>query len=467
MAEEPTSRSASPIRRAVKYFYDHDTHWVTDNVNSVIATAAGSFQEELGCPGDWQPDCLRSWLQDKDGDGSYEFATTAIPAGSYEFKVALNEAWDTSYPGSNVPFTTADGDLVTITYDAATTDVAVIVASAPPPGPSSVTIAGSLQSELGCPGDWQPDCAATHLVYDGDDDVWQGVFTLPAGDYEYKAPLNDSWDENYGAGGVLNGANIALSLSAETDVKFYYDHKTHWVTDNVNSTIATFAGSFQSELGCPGDWQPDCLQSWLQDLDGDGTYEFTTSAIPPGDYEGKVALNEAWDTSYGVGGGGDNVPFTVTADTVAVTFSWDSATTIPTITVDDGGGLEPGDEALVADPVRVPFADEVFYFVMTDRFADGDDTNNARRRRKRRPPASTGSIRPTKGSTTAATCRAFSTTSTTSKGSAPPPSGSRRRSSIAGCRGAAPTCLPGTTGTGRSTSRRSIPTWAPTQRCRP
>ena len=25
------------------------------------------------------------------------------------------------------------------------------------PAPTAVTIAGSLQSELGCPGDWQPD----------------------------------------------------------------------------------------------------------------------------------------------------------------------------------------------------------------------------------------------------------------------------------------------------------------------
>ena len=32
------------------------------------------------------------------------------------------------------------------------------------PNPTSVTIAGSLQSELGCPGDWQPDCGITHLT---------------------------------------------------------------------------------------------------------------------------------------------------------------------------------------------------------------------------------------------------------------------------------------------------------------
>src|SRR5689334_19141397 len=66
------------------------------------------------------------------------------------------------------------------------------------PNPTSVTIAGSLQSEAGCPGDWDPACATTHLTYDASDDVWQGTFTLPAGSYEYKAALNNAWDENYG-----------------------------------------------------------------------------------------------------------------------------------------------------------------------------------------------------------------------------------------------------------------------------
>ena len=61
--------------------------------------------------------------------------------------------------------------------------------------PTSVTVAGSLQSEAGCPADWDPACATTHLAYDANDDVWQGTFNnLPAGDYEYKAALNDAWD---------------------------------------------------------------------------------------------------------------------------------------------------------------------------------------------------------------------------------------------------------------------------------
>jgi len=135
-----------------------------------------------------------------------------------------------------------------------------------------VTIAGSLQSEVGCRGDWQPDCAASHLTYDANDDVWQGVWAMPAGSYEYKAALNDSWIENYGQHAAPGGANIPIPLAAAGSVKFYYDHKSHWATDNKTAVIATVPGSFQSELGCAGDWDPGCLRSWLQDIDGDGIY---------------------------------------------------------------------------------------------------------------------------------------------------------------------------------------------------
>ena len=51
---------------------------------------------------------------------------------------------------------------------------------------------------------------------------------------------------------------------------------------------ATLVGSLQSELGCSGDWQPDCLRTWLEDPDGDGIYTFETRAIPPGSYETRM-----------------------------------------------------------------------------------------------------------------------------------------------------------------------------------
>lgn len=207
------------------------------------------------------------------------------------------------------------------------------------PDPASVTIAGSLQSELGCAGDWDPACALSHLAYDAGDDVWQQTFTIPAGSFEYKAALNDSWTENYGLHAAPGGANIPINLGADTSVKFYYDHKTHWVTDNQTSVISTAVGSFQSEMGCGGDWDPGCLRSWLEDPDGDGTYSFITYTLPPGNYEAKVAINESWSENYGQGGAqnGANIPFQVFQNNSKATFTYNSTSHLLTIDVQAPG----------------------------------------------------------------------------------------------------------------------------------
>src|SRR5262249_49478011 len=136
-----------------------------------------------------------------------------------------------------------------------------------------------------------------------------------------------SWDENYGANAARDGANIHLSLAEATTVNFFYDHKTHWVTDDQNSMIANVPGDFQSEIGCPGDWQPDCLRSRLQGPDGDGIYVFTASAIPAGAYQAKVALNQSWSLNYGENAlrDGPNINFTVPSDGAPMTFTFDSA----------------------------------------------------------------------------------------------------------------------------------------------
>jgi glucan 1,4-alpha-glucosidase len=216
------------------------------------------------------------------------------------------------------------------------------------PNPTSVTIAGSLQSELGCAGDWDAGCSATHLTFDASDGVWQGTFALPVGSYEYKAALNDSWTENYGLHATRDGANILLSLAAAGSVKFYYDHETHWATDNRSSVIAVAPGSFQSELGCPADWDPGCLRSWLQDPDGDGIHSFSTTALPQGSYETKVAINESWDENYGEGGvpNGANIPFTVPSANAKVTFTYNATTHVLTVTAPaDHGDLSHFDLA--------------------------------------------------------------------------------------------------------------------------
>jgi len=211
----------------------------------------------------------------------------------------------------------------------------VVRSSAPAltPNPTSVTIAGDLDTAIGCANAWDPTCAAAHLTYDANDDVWQNTWTIPAGNWNYKAALNDSWTENYGLNATLNGANIPLALGASTPVKFYYDHKTHWVTDNHNSIIATVPGDFQHQLGCSGDWDPACLRSWLEDPSGSGTYSFETTGLLKGSYQAKVAINETWDVNYGQGGApnGANITFNVPSDHAQVTFRYNPGTHVLSI----------------------------------------------------------------------------------------------------------------------------------------
>ena len=113
------------------------------------------------------------------------------------------------------------------------------LAAANTPDPKSVTIAGSLDSQIGCSADWQPNCAAAHLTYSATNGMWTGTWTVPAGNWEYKAALNDSWDENYGLHAQSGGGNIPLSLATAKAVKFYYDHKTQCLIDHRDHPVTT------------------------------------------------------------------------------------------------------------------------------------------------------------------------------------------------------------------------------------
>jgi hypothetical protein len=104
--------------------------------------------------------------------------------------------------------------------------VAATPAAAATPG--SVTLVGSLQSEFGCAGDWDPACSATHLTRSGT--TWTGTWTLPAGSYEFKVAINDAWTENYGAGGAPDGANIPITVGGPAKLAFSYDEVSHVTT---------------------------------------------------------------------------------------------------------------------------------------------------------------------------------------------------------------------------------------------
>ncbi len=89
-----------------------------------------------------------------------------------------------------------------------------------------VNVPGSYQAAAGCAGDWDPACSVTAMTMGEDGKYVSGPFTIPAGDYEYKAALDGSWTTNYGSDGLQDGPNYTLSLAAETKVSFVYDPAT-------------------------------------------------------------------------------------------------------------------------------------------------------------------------------------------------------------------------------------------------
>ncbi len=172
------------------------------------------------------------------------------------------------------------------------------------------------------------------LLFNETHQLWLGDVALPAGEYNYSVTLDN---------GTTITAVAPLSLASDAIVTILYNHKTGYLADNVNRIFANVPGNFNSEVGCgdtalddsgnPGDWAPDCWQTLLEDLDGDGTYTFVTTALPAGSYEGKVAVGGSWAENYGEGGtaSGANMGFVVAQDNAAVTFNWDSNSKMMTI----------------------------------------------------------------------------------------------------------------------------------------
>ncbi|MGE5108862.1 MAG: SdrD B-like domain-containing protein, partial [Sphingobacteriales bacterium] len=244
-----------------------------------------------------------------------------IPAGNYEFKAAINNKWDENYGlngqlnGPNIPLNLTNFSRVAFRYNPTTHITTTSIIN------NSITLAGSFQSELGCSGDWMPDCYFSSLNYNQVVNVWEGTFIIPQGNYEFKVVVDNNWTENYGIGGVLNGPNYPLNISTVSRVNFTYYPASHIVSYVVEPITVVIPGDFQSELGCTpvtyinGDWEPACDFTRL-------TYDpvqklfIDTFPIGKGHWEYKVAINNSWYENYGLYGqrDGPNIPLDLPFD---------------------------------------------------------------------------------------------------------------------------------------------------------
>lgn len=287
----------------------------------VTAALAGSFQSELGAPGDWMPDSAITEMTYYD-NGIMEFIAE-LPEGDYNYKVALNDSWTEAYPSSDIALSIpAGGTHVIFQYDTATHEVFDSVNN---PGRFvSVAVVGDIQVTSGDAIEWTPDNPATEMAYIGGG-LYRYSTEVQAGSHEYKVALNDTWDKSY------PNDNIPLEVESDGTVTFYYNHNTHSVKDSVNDALdyVVLAGSFQSKLG-GSDWAPSNTVTRMHDVDEDGIYMFQTF-LPQGADEYKVTFNGGWDGAIP----GSNISLTVPVGGTTVLFLYDSVNKIVKDSVND------------------------------------------------------------------------------------------------------------------------------------
>ncbi|RUS43063.1 alpha-amylase family glycosyl hydrolase [Cohnella sp. AR92] len=203
---------------------------------------AGTFQQGLGDSDNWKPNGTATRMKHLVGD--YYAFSAVLDAGTYQFKFARDNGWDGaigSAADGNISFTlqsTAKVNFylngekgqgrIEVPDDATVTGIAryapAISADLWP------RLVGDMQEAIGdgVGVTWSPNSAKQMFVdYYFDNTVYKLQRTMPAGSYEGKVVLGNSWDppiENFGAGDP-NNSNYAFKLADRADVTFSFDQR--------------------------------------------------------------------------------------------------------------------------------------------------------------------------------------------------------------------------------------------------
>ena len=212
----------------------------------------GTVQSKLGAAKDWDP-ADGATIMKPAGNGKYQLKGK-LPAGTYEFKIAVGGSWDVNYGakgalnGGNIALRLKAAHEVTFTYDGATHEVSYAYEGqqaeqeqvAREMAERAIVVTGTVQTKAGAAKDWDPSDMKTRMTPQGN-----GFYTytadLPAGAYYYKISVNGSWAENYGLNGNFDGANVQMNLEKPARVTFFYNDKTHKIKDSTNYTLLSDA----------------------------------------------------------------------------------------------------------------------------------------------------------------------------------------------------------------------------------
>lgn len=290
---------------------------------------AGNFQAAAGFPGDWDPAATTLTLV----SGTIYNVTVQLPAGNYEFKYINGNAWGSDEaPPAVAGIQPSNGNynrFVSVVSD--TTLPAVVYGAAAPvgmvawrqmvdmnmqtPSTNGIHVAGNFQAAAGWPADWQPGDTQLHDVLG--DGVYQGIFYVPAGTYQYKYINGDQWSDNESVPSACEvGGNREIVLTGDTvggplcfgmctacptapipsyNMTIQVDLSASCLLDIAAGDSVDVAGTFNGWGG---------TRVWALDPDGDMVYEATVAA-DSGEVKYKARIIKTGSDNWE--GGGDKI----------------------------------------------------------------------------------------------------------------------------------------------------------------
>ncbi|WP_338083490.1 alpha-amylase family glycosyl hydrolase [Fictibacillus nanhaiensis] len=205
----------------------------TTKAEERTVTLVGNLQNELGGSGDWNPADSATNME-KQPNGKYKLTGT-LPAGNYEYKVAINGSWVENYGvdgkagGDNYKLTVESEKEVTFVYDDTTHKITIPEAL---PKEQTPRIVGDIQPDIGAGGEWSPG-ESTALLQDEDlDNIYTYTAQVPKGKHEFKIVLGNNWDAP-----AYPGNNFVLNVVKEAEITFFYNHDTKEVYTNYDAGL--------------------------------------------------------------------------------------------------------------------------------------------------------------------------------------------------------------------------------------
>ena len=147
--------------------------------------------------------------------------------------------------------------------------------------PDAVSVPGDANSEMGCPGDWQPDCDQAQLTLDPRRPDLEGHVRPPGRRLRVQGRDQPQRGTRTTApAGCPNGANIPFTPPRRTGDLLLRPRHALGHERRAERPIITAPGQRPVRAGLPGRLGPDCMRPWLQDPDGDGTWTWSTTRDP-------------------------------------------------------------------------------------------------------------------------------------------------------------------------------------------